>query len=237
MRSNCVWLCLLAAFIIAPLAQGKAKAKTKKTPEPSALDKYIQEATSHQSSQPAQPSPGSLWTPASRFTDLGSDVRAFQVNDLVTLVVSEQASAVASGDVASSRKSSVAASVSSLFGPKSATGALNNLANTSNDTELTGNGATSRTSSLSTTLSARVTHVLPNGYLVLEGTKDIQVNSEHQQITVRGIVRTADLSPANVVYSNQMAQMEIRVDGKGVVNDAIHRPNFLYRLILGLLPF
>ncbi len=215
----------------------QGKTKKKKTEEPSALDKYIQEASSHGSSQPVEPSPGSLWTPASRLTDLGSDVRAFQVNDLVTLVVSEQASAVASGDVQNSRKSSAAASITSLLGPKSATGALSNLVNSSSDTELAGTGETSRTTSLSTTLSARVTHVLPNGYLVLEGTKDIQVNSEHQQIKVRGIVRTVDLSPANVVYSSQMAQMEIKVDGKGVVNDAIHRPNFLYRILLGLLPF
>jgi flagellar L-ring protein precursor FlgH len=31
--------------------------------------------------------------------------------------------------------------------------------------------------------------------------------------------------------------MEIRLNGKGIVNDAIRRPNFLYRLLLGLLPF
>lgn len=236
MKSNNAWLCfLLLALLVAPAVEGKTK--KKKTPEPSALDKYIQEATKNESAQPVQPSAGSLWTPASRFTDLGSDVRAFQVNDLVTLVVAEQASAVASGDVTSSRKSSIAASYTSLLGPKSATGALSNLANGSNDIELAGTGETSRTTSLSTTLSARVTHVLPNGYLVLEGTKDMQVNSEHQQITVRGIVRTSDLSSANVIYSTQMAQMEIRIDGKGVVNDAIHRPNFLYRLLLGLLPF
>jgi flagellar L-ring protein precursor FlgH len=31
--------------------------------------------------------------------------------------------------------------------------------------------------------------------------------------------------------------MEIRLNGKGVVNDAIRRPNLLYRVLLGLLPF
>jgi len=31
--------------------------------------------------------------------------------------------------------------------------------------------------------------------------------------------------------------MELRINGKGVVGDAIRRPNFLYRLLLGLLPF
>jgi len=146
-------------------------------------------------------------------------------------------SAVATGATQTSRKSSVQASISSLAGPKSATGALNNLANTSNDTELNGSGTTSRNTTLSTTLSARVTHVLPNGYLVLEGTKDVQVNSEHQFVKVRGIVRPVDLTPGNVVMSTQIAQLEINIDGKGVVNDAIHRPMFLYRLLLGLLPF
>lgn len=222
-------------FAVFPAAQGKEK--KKKQPEPSALDKYIEEATNNAPVVPVQPSAGSLWTPASRLTDLGSDVRAVQVNDLVTVVVAEQASAVVTGDVTNSRKSSVASSITSLLGIKSATGALANLANASNDTELAGTGSTDRSTSLTTTLSARVTHVLPNGYLVLEGSKDVQVNSEFQKVTVRGMIRTADLSPANVITSTQLAQLEIRIDGKGVVNDAIHRPNFIYRLLLGLLPF
>jgi flagellar L-ring protein precursor FlgH len=170
-------------------------------------------------------------------TDLSSDLRAVQVNDLVTVVVSEQASAVATGATKTSRVSSVNASISSLMGPKSATGALNNLAKATNDTELNGQGSTSRGTQLSTTLSARVTHVLPNGYLVLEGSKDVQVNSEFQQITVRGIIRPIDLSPGNVISSTQLAQLEIKIDGKGVVGDSIRRPNILYRILLGLLPF
>jgi flagellar L-ring protein precursor FlgH len=211
--------------------------KLKKPPEPSALDKYIQESLGHEGPLTAQASAGSLWSPASRLTDLGADLRAVQVNDLVTVEVSEQASAVATGDVKTSRVSSVKASVSSLFGPKSVTGALNNLASANKDTELAGQGATSRNTTITTTLSARVTHVLPNGYLVLEGTKDVQVSSEHQQVTVRGIIRPIDLSPGNVVSSNQLAQLEVRVNGKGVVGDSISRPNFLYRLFLGILPF
>ena len=227
-----------AALAILFLAQSAPAApKKKKTPQPGALDKYIEEALSHAAPAPTVSSAGSLWTPASRIIDLGSDLRATQVNDLVTIVVSEQASAVATGATQTSRKSSVQASVSSLAGPKSATGALNNLATTSNDTELNGTGTTSRTSQLSTTLSARVTHVLPNGYLVLEGSKEVQVNSEHQLVRVRGIIRPVDLSPGNVVTSNQLAQLEINIDGKGVVNDAVRRPMLLYRILLGLLPF
>ena len=92
-------------------------------------------------------------------------------------------------------------------------------------------------SSLSTTLSARVSRVLPNGNLVLEGTKEIVVNSERQQVMVRGIARWNDISSANMIASDRLAFLEVKIDGKGVVNDAIHRPNFLYRLLLGILPF
>ena len=54
---------------------------------------------------------------------------------------------------------------------------------------------------------------------------------------VRGIVRPLDLAPDNSVASDRLAQMEVSVNGKGVLGDAIRRPNFLYRLLLGILPF
>jgi flagellar L-ring protein precursor FlgH len=118
-----------------------------------------------------------------------------------------------------------------------AAGPLANLLTLGGTTTLDGEGTTSRVTTLTTTLTARVTHVLPNGYLVVEGTKLLGINSEHQVITVRGVVRPDDLNSANSVPSDLLGQLEVQVDGKGVVNDATHRPNFLYRLLLGILPF
>ncbi|SPE36432.1 Flagellar L-ring protein [Candidatus Sulfopaludibacter sp. SbA3] len=233
MRSKKFFLTFLLA-VFATAAYGADK--PKKPPEPSALDKYLQEALK-QSGAPVQPSAGSLWSPASRLTDVGSDVRAAQTDDLVTIVVAESASAVATGATKTSRASAAQSQISALGGKKSVNGAAQNLLNLNTTQSLDGSGSTSRTASLSTTLSARVTHVLPNGYLVLEGTKDVQVNSEHQVVTVRGVIRPADLTTGNIITSNQIAQMEIKINGKGVVNDAIRRPNILYRILLGLLPF
>jgi flagellar L-ring protein precursor FlgH len=118
-----------------------------------------------------------------------------------------------------------------------ATGPLANLANLGGTQTLDGEGTTSRTTTLTTSLTARVTHVLPNGYLVLEGTRVININTEHQTITVRGVVRPEDLSAANSIASVSIADLEIQVNGKGVVADATRRPNILYRLLLGILPF
>lgn len=180
-------------------------------------------------------SPGSLYSASGRLADSARDVRASEVNDIVTIVVNEAASAVVSGTSASSRKTSANASIASVLGITSPQ--LTNLLNTTNDTELAGAGTTSRNLSLSTTISARVIEVQPNGTLVIEGTRDIGVNSDKQTITVHGYVRPADLSSANIVNSVQVANLTIKVTGKGVVGDAIRRPNFLYRFLLGLLPF
>ena len=224
--------------VTALLLSGLGLHAAKKTPHPeaSALDRYVREATAATAGGEAA-SAGSLYVPYGRLADPVRDLRAAQVNDLVTIVVSERATAVAKGKTNTARKSDTKASVGSLFGAVNKAGTLANLASASGDTELQGQGETSRETSLTTTLSARVVQVLPNGYLVIEGAKDVQVNSERQQVTVRGVIRPTDLSPANQVRSDRIAQMEVRINGKGVVGDAVRRPFFLYRLLLGLLPF
>jgi flagellar L-ring protein FlgH len=224
-------LCLLAVL---PLA---AKKKTEDKPtQQSPLDRYVREAEAR-SAENSATTPGSIWLAGSRLADAARDVRASQVDDVLTIVVAEQASAVSTGVTKTSRTSSAKNSIAALAGITKATGPLANLANMSGDTELSGQGTTSRTTTLDTTLTARVTHVLPNGALLVEATKDVQINSESQTITVRGVVRPADIDTTNSVQSNRLGDIEVHVNGKGVVNDSIRRPNFLYRLLLGILPF
>ncbi|HUA85588.1 MAG TPA: flagellar basal body L-ring protein FlgH [Bryobacteraceae bacterium] len=230
------WMTALLILSTLAMAQTKDKKKAKVKP-PSALDKYIQEASVPQASNGQVPENGSIWFPAARYANLAADLRARNVDDVVTIIVNESASAVSTGQSKTSRASSAQSAITSLLGPKSATGALANLLNSNTTTSLDGEGTTSRQTTLTTTISARVTHVLLNGNLVIEGTRNLDVNSENQVITVRGVIRPIDLDTTNTVLSARIADMEIKVDGKGIVNDAIHRPNFLYRLLLGLLPF
>lgn len=213
-------------------------AAKKKPAEPvqSPLDRYVIDARARSLDAPMATS-GSLWTPGSRLADAARDLRASQLDDMLTVVVVENASAVAKGSTKTQRASSAKASVSSIAGISKAAGALANLANLSGDRQLTGEGATSRDVVISTTLTARVAAVMPNGTLIVEASKDVEVNSERQTITVRGIVRPADIAADNTVRSDRLGQLEVRVNGKGVVGDAIKRPFILYRMLLGLLPF
>src|SRR5271166_2039409 len=228
---------LLCVALCAGADKNSDKNKKKAPPEPSPLEKYVIDATKDYSSPDLAHSAGSTWSPTALLANLAMDVKASRVDDLVTIVVNETFSAVATGDVKTARQSNAQSAITKLGGIKSATGALANLLDANTQTALTGTGETSRGAVLTANLSARVARVLPNGYLVVEGTKRVQVSSENQVVTVRGVIRPVDLDTTNTIVSNRIAQMEVLVNGKGVVNDSIHRPNFLYRLLLGILPF
>ncbi len=180
-------------------------------------------------------SPGSLFSPGGILSNIGRDMRAAELGDVVTILVADSASAVSKGTTNTSRKSSAQYGITGAYGPVSTH--LSNLLGANGSNALQGQGQTTRDSALSTTVSARVVQVLKNGTLQIEGSKKVTVNSENQTVTVRGIIRPSDVSPLNTVPSNRIADLNIRVDGKGVVNDSVKRPFILYRILMGLLPF
>ena len=89
---------------------GGGEEESRSQPEPTALDRYVAEATAAARAN-NDASPGSLWSSAALLTDLARDLRASRVNDTVTVLVAENASAVSTGNVQTSRTSSAQASI------------------------------------------------------------------------------------------------------------------------------
>ena len=147
----------------------------------------------------AQPSPGSLFVPGGRLAAPTRDLRASDIGDIVTILVKDNASAVATGATNTSRKSTANSNITALAGPTGAR--LANLLGLNSAQQLQGQGQTSRNMTLTTNISARVIALTPNGDLVVEGTKNVGVNSEKQSIVVRGAIRQSDLTTANTVTS------------------------------------
>ncbi len=227
----------VCSVLVLAVLQVLAASRKAKEPELSPLDKFISGATTPTAGLAPASTSGSLFSTGAPLLELSSDLRARRVNDIVTIVVLDRASAVAKGATTSARSSSAKSSITGLIGTPPGAGRLTNLLNLSGDQNLDGQGQTSRETTLDTTLTARVTQVLPNGLLVVEGFKSVKVNSEMQQIGIRGVVRPVDLSSDNKVASDSLAYLELTVNGKGVVGDAVRRPNILYRILLGILPF
>jgi flagellar L-ring protein precursor FlgH len=210
--------------------------KPKKQQEKSPLEQTLDQFAAAQGVERQSLQPGSVWTPTAMFSDLSSDLRARRVGDIVTILVREKASAVSSGTVKTQRNSSLQASISAAGGITRPTGPLVNLAKAGTNSALDGQGATTRDTTLTASISTVVTQVLPNGSLVIQGTKNVKINSENQVLGLRGIVRPVDLSAGNLVSSDRVAQMDLQVNGKGVVADSVKRPFILYRLLMDILP-
>src|ERR1043166_5892124 len=92
------------AFLIVTAAWSAAKKKPAAS-ETTPLDRYVSDALAR-SAEAGSASPGSIWTQGSRLADAARDVRASQVDDLLTIVVAEQASAVTTGTTKTQRTSS-----------------------------------------------------------------------------------------------------------------------------------
>lgn len=230
---------LILALLLPGLLAGGILPKRKKTPTLTPLEEYLASVREVPEAAGATASPGSAYVPGSRLAELARDFRAGQAGDLITIVVVDRANAVSTAGTTSDRSSEASGGINSVFGkgPASVAGRLGDLVDLKGTAKLQGTGETSRSSTLNTTLAARVVEVLPNGNLVVEGRKAVTINSEKQMVEVRGVVRWNDVNSLNQVRSDRIAQMDLRVNGRGVVADAVRRPNILYRALLGLLPF
>jgi flagellar L-ring protein FlgH len=228
------WFCVcLLAVLLGTLVPGCGP-KNVQTTAAGGLGSFVAEASA-QSLAP-KPSEGSLWVEQSASPNLFRDFKARQVNDVVTILVAENTSANAAADAANGKNSTATIGMNTFFGLEKKIKELPNLVDGKSTTTYKGNGSTTRATTLNTTMSARVKGVLPNGYLVVEGVREIRINNENQSLYLTGIVRPEDISARNVVPSGAIAQMEIRLQGRGVVSQPL-KPGLLYRILSGVFPF
>jgi flagellar L-ring protein FlgH len=179
---------------------------------------------------------GSLYSPTGAFTDISADYKARRVGDVVTLIVFENTTAQSTGDVNTQRSYQTNSAITGLPGGIS-TSLLNPLFGANSATTLKGTGETSAGSNVTTTLTARVIGLLPSGSLIVEAERRVLINSQHETVVVRGVLRPGDVGPNNTATSTALADLEIELKGKGVVTDAIHRPNPVIRGLQWLFSF
>ena len=165
--------------------------------------------------------PKPLW-----MVDLTSDVSARRVNDLVTVRVMETLSASGSAD--SNLGKTGNASVS-LPGGKVADWFAKALP-ASTETGFNGTGGTSRTTAFSAMMTVRVTEVLPNGDMVVEGVREIGINGDNAIVVLTGVIRAVDIQPGNVIPSSMVGQLRIRSLSAGLIKDSL-TPGWLVRAL------
>lgn len=151
---------------------------------------------------------------ASLWSDQGSlfsDRKAHGVGDILTIVISESSSATRSGNSSNSKSGSTSVSAGSGF--------LKFIGSAGADGKdsFKSDGSITNTNKVSGRITVQVTAVKPNGNLVVSGTQSIRQNGEEQKITITGEVRPDDVSADNAVLSSDVANAQLRIDGKGPI--------------------
>ncbi len=189
---------------------------------------------SRQALQPPAMAEGSLWS-AKRSTNLFSDLKARNVGDIVTINVVESATASKNATTKAGRTSGLEASWSGVLS-KLVSDWVGDEQKVSFGNEFDGKGETTRSSQLAAYITAQVIHVLPNGYLVIQGNRQVRVNNENQIINVQGVIRTEDINANNIILSTYIADARIELIGEGVITDK-QRPGWLARILDWIWPF
>jgi flagellar L-ring protein precursor FlgH len=162
----------------------------------------------------------------SRGSCLFKDHRARTVGDIVTIIVVETTSAKNEGSSKFSKKVNMKGGVTiegfldyllpspKFFDP------IQPLKELDIDPEekFDGAGETESQNEFKTHITATIMEILPNGNFVIEGRKNIKVNADKQDVTLRGVIRPEDITPSNTVLSSLIADAEIFYTGDGPVS-------------------
>lgn len=184
----------------------------------------------------------SLWQRArGRESAMVSDRRARHIGDILTVVVQETASVQASRSTKTDKSASVDSAVDQFLFPLSASnlgthnGALPGTSLGGSST-FEGGGEINNRQTVSARAAVTIIDVLPNGNLVIEGSRYVAYSSEKQYARLHGIVRPEDIQNGNVVLSSAIADARVEFSSKGAISSA-ERKGWLTRALDTINPF
>lgn len=191
--------------------------------------------------------PGSLFL-ASETDTLFADSRARRVGDIVMVKIVENHKAKNKEDVTSDKNNTTSNSVDAFFGKGSASAALPLTGlgakvpvgqvgyGTTTNIKNSSSGETNREGTVTATIAARVTRVLPGNLLQIEGARETRVNNETQYMVITGLIRPMDVAPDNTIESGRIADAHIAYYGQGTLSEK-EKSGWFGRVVENVWPF
>ena len=160
------------------------------------------------------------------FRSLFSDYKAVSVGDAITIVVVESSEASNAAQKSTGRDSDIGFGFS---GGLDDTSLPNVDLDLGSRNDFKGSGSSKTSGMVRTKLSALIDSVLSNGLIRIKGSRKIVVNDEEQMITIKGLVRTTDISSDNTVFSYNISEAEIIFQSDGQIKN-MQDPGWLTKL-------
>ncbi len=185
--------------------------------------------------KPQYQAPGSLYT---GYDNLFSDAKAYNVGDVVTIVINENLQGTGSTNTKAQRSNNLNLSIPAPTVMDKKVAKRETLVgfNQQSTNAFQGKGGTNRSARLLAKISARVIKVYPNGNMFIVGTKYIKINSDTQYLKISGIIHPQDINPDNTIDSSKISDMYVEYNGKGFLNTT-QKPGWLANFIMKIWPF
>jgi flagellar L-ring protein precursor FlgH len=162
--------------------------------------------------------------PASPPTSFVADRKAHRVGDLVTVLISESATASSTARTRTDKGEKAGLGVSSKSGTRVA-------ADADISRSFSGGGQVERSGRVVARVAASVVEADPSGRLRITGEQLIVMNDERQRVRLDGYIRAEDIASDNTISSGRVALARIEISGKGVLADG-QSPGWLARLFM-----
>lgn len=146
------------------------------------------------------------------YRPLFEDRRPRYVGDIVTVTIAENTSATKAGGSSGSKDGSVEASIGSFMGKAIPKGTISASSSSSYEDKAAANSSNAFNGSV----TATVIEVLPNGYLVVSGEKQVSLDKGTEFVRFSGVVNPDTITIGNAVASNKIAdaRIEYRTNSK-----------------------
>jgi len=171
----------------------------------------------------------SCWSPnRSVAPPLFADNKARNIGDVLTILIVEQSSASKNQNTNTSQELDWSGKITRVIFPdwlKRTSHAPDGTKAQympewawNKDRSFKGGGTISNAETVKARITVRVIDVLPNGNLVVEGTRSVTVADEEQKMVLTGVVRPTDIQPDNTVLSGFVADARILFHGRGTLS-------------------
>lgn len=169
--------------------------------------------------------------------DYFRDARASRAGDIITVRIAINDRASLSNTSNRSRKSAAGADLGFTYDVMGVVGAdISGKGSVNSSSSASGQGSTVRSERIDLAVAAVVTRVLPNGFLLIEGSQEVLVNFEQRTLRVAGLIRPADIAPDNSISYEKIAEARISYGGRGRVTE-IQQPGWGQQIWDRVSPF
>jgi flagellar L-ring protein FlgH len=172
------------------------------------------------------------------------DPTTYKIHDLITILVVENSRWRSAQTLDTSKDTDISASLDAFVSAaellnlriEDGVGSPISLVDAAADKQFAGDGEFERRDRITDRITATVIDVKPNGVLVLEATRTLQVDDETTVLVLSGMCETRAVTDEGVIQSSQLANMTLSVQHEGELRGTTSK-GWLTRAVEAIFPF